>query len=50
LTRFYAKKLVRAFGEAVFDVVEGDPKRLPEVGRHITDCFTVRCEEIAGHR
>jgi hypothetical protein len=26
----YAKKLVRAFGEAVFDVVEGDPKRLQE--------------------
>ena len=25
------KKLVRAFGEAVFDVVEGDPKRLQEV-------------------
>jgi hypothetical protein len=27
----YAKKLVRAFGEAVFDVVAGDPKRLQEV-------------------
>jgi hypothetical protein len=27
----YAKKLVRAFGEAVFDVVEGDPKRLQDV-------------------
>jgi hypothetical protein len=27
----YAKKLVPAFGEAVFDVVEGDPKRLQAV-------------------
>ena len=27
----YAKKLVRAFGEAVFDVVEDDPKRLQEM-------------------
>ncbi len=28
----YAKKLVRAFGEEVFDVVESDPGRLREVG------------------
>src|SRR5712691_5393620 len=27
----YAKKLVRAFGEAVFDVVEQEPRRLREV-------------------
>ena len=28
----YAKKLVRAFGEQVFDVIESDPERLREVG------------------
>ena len=28
----YAKKLVRAFGERVFDVIESDPERLREVG------------------
>jgi exodeoxyribonuclease V alpha subunit len=27
----YAKKLVRAFGEAVFDVIEQEPRRLSEV-------------------
>ena len=28
----YAKKLVRAFGEGVFDVIESEPRRLREVG------------------
>ena len=28
----YAKKLVRAFGERVFDVIESEPRRLREVG------------------
>ncbi len=28
----YAKKLVRGFGEAVFDIIEGAPERLREVG------------------
>jgi exodeoxyribonuclease V alpha subunit len=28
----YAKKLVRAFGEAVFDIIEQQPQRLTEVG------------------
>ena len=28
----YAKKLVRGFGEAVFDIIEGAPQRLREVG------------------
>jgi exodeoxyribonuclease V alpha subunit len=27
----YAKKLVRAFGEKVFDAIEAEPERLPEV-------------------
>ena len=27
----YAKKLVRAFGEAVFDVIQQEPDRLREV-------------------
>lgn len=27
----YAKKLVRAFGEAVFDLIEAEPSRLQEV-------------------
>jgi exodeoxyribonuclease V alpha subunit len=27
----YAKKLVRAFGEAVFDVIEQEPPRLRQV-------------------
>ena len=27
----YAKKLVRAFGEKVFDTIEGEPERLREV-------------------
>src|ERR1700732_1854118 len=27
----YAKKLVRAFGEKVFDIIEGEPDRLREV-------------------
>ena len=27
----YAKKLVRAFGETVFDVIEQEPSRLREV-------------------
>jgi exodeoxyribonuclease V alpha subunit len=27
----YAKKLVRAFGEKVFDVIEAEPNRLREV-------------------
>jgi len=27
----YAKKLVRAFGETVFDVIEQEPRRLREV-------------------
>ena len=30
----YAKKLVRAFGEAVFDLIEAEPERLREVDRH----------------
>jgi exodeoxyribonuclease V alpha subunit len=28
----YAKKLVRAFGEKVFDTIEAEPDRLREVG------------------
>ena len=28
----YAKKLVRAFGERVFDVIESEPRRLREIG------------------
>jgi exodeoxyribonuclease V alpha subunit len=42
----YAKKLVRAFGEKVFDVIEAEPKRLREVtgigpvrARRITDAW-----------
>ena len=30
----YAKKLVEAFGEKVFDVIEAEPERLREVDRH----------------
>jgi exodeoxyribonuclease V alpha subunit len=31
LAQVYAKKLVRAFGERVFDVTEAEPERLREV-------------------
>jgi exodeoxyribonuclease V alpha subunit len=30
----YARKLLRAFGEKVFDVIEAEPDRLREVDRH----------------
>jgi len=40
----YAKKLVRAFGDAVFDVVEQEPGRLPEV----TGIGPKRAERIVG--
>jgi hypothetical protein len=32
----YAKKLVRAYGETVFDVVEQEPTRLREVTEKVT--------------
>jgi len=38
----YAKKLVRAFGEAVFDVIEQEPRRL----REVTDIGPKRAERI----
>jgi 5'-3' exonuclease len=30
----YAKKLLRTFGDKVFDVIEAQPDRLREVDRH----------------
>ena len=30
----YAKKLLRAFGDKVFDIIEAEPDRLREVDRH----------------
>jgi exodeoxyribonuclease V alpha subunit len=30
----YARKLVRAFGNQVFDVIEAEPHRLREAARH----------------
>src|SRR5204862_6547385 len=38
----YAKKLVRAFGEAVFDVIEQEPPRL----RQVTGIGPTRAERI----
>ena len=40
----YAKKLVRAFGERVFDVIETDPERL----REVDGIGPVRVERITG--
>ena len=40
----YAKKLVRAFGEAVFDVIEQAPGRL----REVTGIGPKRAERIIG--
>jgi len=40
----YAKKLVRAFGEAVFDVIEQEPQRL----REVTGIGPKRVERIVG--
>ena len=33
----YAKKMVKAFGEKVFDIIEAEPDRLREVDRHRPD-------------
>jgi 5'-3' exonuclease len=33
----YAKKLLRAFGDKVFDVIEAEPDRLREGGRDRSD-------------
>ena len=33
----YAKKLVRGFGEQVFDIIEEAPQRLREPGRTVID-------------
>jgi exodeoxyribonuclease V alpha subunit len=40
----YAKKLVRAFGEAVFDIIEQEPQRL----REVTGIGPKRAERIVG--
>ena len=40
----YARKLVRAFGERVFDVIEADPERL----REVDGIGPVRAERITG--
>jgi exodeoxyribonuclease V alpha subunit len=40
----YAKKLVRAFGESVFDIIEQEPHRL----REVTDIGPKRAERIIG--
>ena len=40
----YAKKLVRAFGEAVFEVVEQEPRRL----RDVTGIGPKRAERVIG--
>ncbi len=40
----YAKKLVRAFGDAVFDVIEQEPGRL----REVTGIGPKRAERIVG--
>ena len=40
----YAKKLVRAFGERVFDVIEADPERL----REVDGIGPIRAERITG--
>src|SRR5215470_15480663 len=42
----YAKKLVRAFGEAVFDVIEQEPPRL----REVTGISPKRAERIIASR
>jgi len=57
----YAKKLVRAFSEAVFDVIEQKPERLHEVGKlrilgelvlagglHVEDFATQRQDGLRG--
>jgi exodeoxyribonuclease V alpha subunit len=56
----YAKKLVRAFGQAVFDVIEQQPRRLREVTgigpkraeRVVAKCLfeSVRLEAKTFHR
>ena len=38
----YARKLVRAFGEKVFDVIEAEPERL----REVTGIGRVRAKRI----
>jgi hypothetical protein len=40
----YAKKLVRAFGEKVFDTIEAEPQRL----REVTGIGPVRANQITG--
>jgi exodeoxyribonuclease V alpha subunit len=40
----YAKKLVRAFGEKVFDTIEAEPQRL----REVTGIGPVRANRITG--
>src|SRR5207237_5474279 len=40
----YAKKLVRAFGDAVFDIIEQEPARL----REVTGIGPKRAERIVG--
>jgi exodeoxyribonuclease V alpha subunit len=40
----YANKLVRAFGEKVFDVIEAEPARL----REVTGIGRVRANRITG--
>lgn len=40
---YFAKKLVRAFGEEVFDVIEQTPERLPQVDntQELTDFYCI---------
>ena len=46
----YAKKLVRAFGEKVFDIIEASPDRLQEVGARRKHTFRLgRTESGAGN-
>ena len=40
----YAKKMVKAFGETVFDVIEAEPDRL----REVTGIGAVRAKRITG--
>jgi hypothetical protein len=49
----YAKKLVRAFGETVFDVIQQEPGRLRRIGEAAAGCRAdVRCvqEGLTGHQ
>jgi len=43
----YAKKLVRAFGEKVFDTIEAEPERLREVGTVTLTRFTYKFRQFA---